>query len=73
MMHYIHAPCLTPLLVQASYSTFMHGLSKQNINLNRKVLSELAINEPLSFKALVEQVKFMRGSQTAQNTAEATV
>ena len=46
----------------------MHGLSKQNINLNRKVLSELAINEPLSFKALVDQVKFMRGTKPLQQS-----
>ena len=51
---------MAELCIQASYSTLMHGLSQQNINLNRKVLSELAINEPLSFKALVDQVKFMR-------------
>ena len=70
-LEHIHASRLTPSLVQASYSTFMHGLSTQNINLNRKVLSELAINEPLSFKALVDQVKFMRGSQAAQKPMEA--
>lgn len=48
-----------------SYSHLIHGLQQQNINLNRKVLSELAINEPLSFKALVEQVRFMRGEPNA--------
>jgi large subunit ribosomal protein L20 len=32
-----------------------------NVQLNRKVLSELAATEPFSFQALVEQVKFMRG------------
>jgi large subunit ribosomal protein L20 len=51
--------------VQVSYSHLIHGLQQQNINLNRKVLSELAINEPLSFKALVEQVRFMRGEPNA--------
>ena len=54
--------------MQASYSKFMHGLSKQNINLNRKVLSELAVNEPLSFKALVDQVTFMRGGKAVQES-----
>lgn len=44
-----------------NYSQFVHGLAQQNIQLNRKVLSELAMNEPYSFKALVDQVKFMRG------------
>ena len=40
-----------------SYSTFMHGLSKAEINLNRKVLADLAMNHPESFKTLVNQVK----------------
>lgn len=39
----------------------MPGLAAQNILLNRKVLSELAMTEPFSFKALVDQVKSMRG------------
>ncbi|KAK9840107.1 hypothetical protein WJX74_003417 [Apatococcus lobatus] len=43
------------------YSKFMNGLASDNISLNRKVLAELAANEPLSFQALVQQVKFMRG------------
>lgn len=45
-----------------SYSIFMHGLKQENIQVNRKVLSELAMQEPYSFKSLVEQVKFMRGN-----------
>ena len=49
------------LLVQVSYSTFMHGLKEENIQVNRKVLSELAMQEPYSFKSLVDQVSFMRG------------
>lgn len=32
----------------------MHGLLKENIQLNRKVLSELSMHEPHSFKALVD-------------------
>lgn len=47
---------------QMPYSKFMFGLVQQNINLNRKVISELAMTEPFSFKALVDQVRFMRGS-----------
>eukprot|EP00878_Enallax_costatus_P005559 GHUV01005832.1.p1 GENE.GHUV01005832.1~~GHUV01005832.1.p1 ORF type:complete len:149 (+),score=43.81 GHUV01005832.1:370-816(+) len=43
------------------YSWFINGLAQQNIQLNRKMLSELAIFEPHSFKALVDQVQFMRG------------
>jgi len=40
-----------------NYSTFMHGLSKAEIGLNRKVLADLAMNHPESFKTLVNQVK----------------
>ena len=32
----------------------MHGLMKENIQLNRKVLSEISMHEPYSFKALVD-------------------
>lgn len=42
------------------YSDLIHGLQQENIQVNRKMLSELAMNEPYSFKALVDQVKFMR-------------
>ena len=37
-----------------SYSTFMHGLKLANVNLNRKVLAEMAISDPAGFTALVE-------------------
>ena len=40
-----------------SYSKFMGGIHKKNIGLNRKVLADLAMNNPESFKALVESVK----------------
>lgn len=39
---------------QVNYGNFMHGLMKENIQLNRKVLSELSMHEPYSFKALVD-------------------
>eukprot|EP00877_Chromochloris_zofingiensis_P014378 jgi/Chrzof1/9194/Cz03g39120.t1 len=51
-----------------TYSSLMHGLEQQNIQLNRKMLSELAMHEPCSFKALVDQVKFMRGMPTTEPT-----
>ena len=44
-----------------NYSRFMKGLTDDHIALNRKSLSELALSEPLSFRALVERVKHMRG------------
>lgn len=40
-----------------SYSRFMNGLKKAEINLNRKVLADLALNEPTVFKAIVAKVK----------------
>ncbi|QQK07518.1 50S ribosomal protein L20 [Miniphocaeibacter halophilus] len=40
-----------------SYSKFMHGLKKANINMNRKMLSEMAINDPSAFAQLVEIAK----------------
>ncbi|GMH39965.1 hypothetical protein BSKO_07869 [Bryopsis sp. KO-2023] len=43
------------------YGKFMHGLQGQNIWLDRKVLSEIAMQEPFSFQALVHQVKRMQG------------
>ena len=40
-----------------NYSSFMDGLRKDGIELNRKMRSEMAINDPKSFAALVETVK----------------
>lgn len=40
-----------------SYSRFINGLKVANINLNRKVLSELATNNPVEFSALVSTAK----------------
>jgi large subunit ribosomal protein L20 len=40
-----------------SYSVFMNKLSTSGIDLNRKVLADLAMNEPEAFKALVASVK----------------
>jgi len=37
-----------------SYSVFMHGLKASNVNLNRKVLAELAVSDEAAFKNLVE-------------------
>ena len=39
------------------YGEFIHGLNKANIELNRKMLSELAIHEPEAFKELVGKAK----------------
>ncbi len=40
-----------------SYSEFIGNLKKKNIDLNRKVLADLAMNNPEAFKAVVEKVK----------------
>ena len=40
-----------------NYSTFMNGLKKAGVELNRKMLSEMAIHDPASFTALVETAK----------------
>ena len=40
-----------------NYSTFMHGLKNAGIDLNRKMLSELAVSDKEAFAALVEKAK----------------
>jgi len=40
-----------------SYSVFMDLLNKNNIEINRKVLADLAVNHPEAFKAIVDEVK----------------
>ena len=40
-----------------NYSTFMNGLKKAGVELNRKMLSELAISDPNAFSSLVETAK----------------
>ncbi|MFS2319126.1 50S ribosomal protein L20 [Maricaulis sp. D1M11] len=44
-----------------TYSTFMNGLAKAGIELDRKVLSDIAIREPESFKSLVDQARAALG------------
>ena len=40
-----------------SYSVFIDKLNKAGIEINRKVLADLAVNEPATFKAIVEKAK----------------
>lgn len=40
-----------------NYSTFMNGLKKAGVELNRKMLSEIAIHDPAGFTALCEKSK----------------
>ena len=48
---------------QVSYSRFIYGLNRSNLTINRKILANLAINEPFTFKAIVDEIK-------AQNNLE---
>jgi large subunit ribosomal protein L20 len=50
----INAACR---MCDISYSKFMHGLKKANIEINRKMLSEIAINDFVGFQKLVEVAK----------------
>ena len=40
-----------------SYSTYINGLKKQNTTVNRKMLADLAVNDPAAFAKLVEIAK----------------
>jgi len=48
-----------------TYSVFMNGLMKAEIELDRKVLAELAVNDKQAFSAIVEQVKAQIGETPA--------
>lgn len=50
----INAACR---MCDISYSVFMNGLKKANVNINRKMLSELAINDFPAFESLVKTAK----------------
>jgi large subunit ribosomal protein L20 len=40
-----------------SYSVLMNGLKKNNVAINRKMLAEIAVNDPEAFKKIVESAK----------------
>ena len=44
-----------------NYSTFMNGLKKAGVSINRKMLAELAVNDKAAFAQLVELAKKARG------------
>ncbi len=44
-----------------NYSTFMNGLKKANVEINRKMLAELAVNDKAAFTALTELAKAQLG------------
>ena len=43
-------------MLGTTYSRLIHALSENDINLNRKVLADLALNNPETFKSIVESV-----------------
>ena len=56
----INAACRTAGI---SYSKFVSGLKRAGINLNRKVLADLAVNDSTGFSALVDQAKAAHQAQ----------
>lgn len=54
---------------ELSYSRFMHGMKRSNLNFNRKTLAMLAQYEPYSFKAILDEIKlqnkFLSDSQVS--------
>ena len=42
---------------EISYSKFMSGLKKAGVDLNRKILADMALNDPPAFTALINQAK----------------
>jgi len=44
-----------------SYSKFMNGLKKAGIELNRKILADMALNQPAAFSSLIAQAKTALG------------
>jgi len=43
------------------YNRFMHGLKQANVQLDRKILADLAVHEPAAFQALAEVAKTAQG------------
>jgi large subunit ribosomal protein L20 len=52
-----------------TYSRFIDGLSRAQVSVDRKVLSDLAINEPAAFEAIVTKVKDALGAEPAKAAA----
>ena len=49
-----------------SYSTFISGLKRAGVGLDRKILADIAVVDPTGFAALVEQAKAARTSEVSQ-------
>ncbi|MFA7440746.1 MAG: 50S ribosomal protein L20 [Sphingomonadaceae bacterium] len=49
-----------------TYGVFIHGLKQTGLELDRKTLADLAMNEPESFQAILDQVKAALPAEVAQ-------
>ena len=56
-----------------TYSQFMNGMKRAGIELDRKVLSDIAVREPAAFKSLVEQAQTALAEAPAGERAQAEV
>lgn len=54
-----------------TYSRFLNGLKKANVDIDRKVLSEIAISSPAAFKKLVKLSKEAPSAETAKKSKPA--
>ena len=54
---------------EMNYSTFMHGLKLAKVEINRKMLAELAVNDPAAFAKLVETAKKKLAKAVEKETA----
>ncbi len=52
-----------------TYGVFIHGLSKLGIEVDRKVLSDIAIKDPAAFKAMVDQSRAAAGTPSVAKAA----
>ena len=53
----------------STYGVFIHGLTKLGIEVDRKVLSDIAIKDPPAFKALVDQALAVAGNPSVAQAA----
>ncbi len=52
-----------------TYGVFIHGLSKLGVEVDRKMLSDIAIKDPPAFKALVDQSRVAAGNPSVAKAA----
>ncbi len=52
-----------------TYGVFIHGLSKLGVEVDRKMLADIAVKDPAAFKALVDQSKAIAGNPSVAQAA----